>query len=137
MFWKSQSSANCRIGDEPMNAHTSTGTPVACTTSTIGAMSETSVRQATFAPIESPFVSRTSVRMCSRARAPAPGRPTSAVSIPRSSIKWRSRTFSSSVGSLTEGLCSPSRRVSSSNWIRPRASPSEAFRSPPSAAFQS
>jgi hypothetical protein len=38
-----------------MNAHTSTGTPVCWTTSTIGAMSETSVRQATFAPIERPF----------------------------------------------------------------------------------
>lgn len=40
-----------------------------------------------------------------------------AVWIPSWSIRWTSSIFFASSGSRADRLCSPSRRVSSSNWI--------------------
>ena len=129
IFWKSQSSAYWRIGDEPMKAHTSIGTPVRWTMSTTGSMSLTTVRQATFGRILSFNISFERRSMCSRARGPAPGRPTLAVWMPSLSIRWMRATLSSRSGSRTEGDCRPSRRVSSSNWIVPAAFQSGWFQS--------
>jgi hypothetical protein len=113
----SHSSAYCRIGLEPMNTHASIGTPVRCTASAIGWMSTTIVRAAQFAPIRSPLsaISRHRVSTACRCRGPEPGSPTLAVSIPSPSIRWSSRTLTSSGGSITDGLCRPSRSVSSSS----------------------
>src|SRR5262249_12559568 len=43
------------------------------------------------------------------------GKPTFTVSIPRRSMRWRISIFSATGGSITEGLWSPSRSVSSSS----------------------
>ncbi len=96
------------------------GTPVTCTTSAMGWMSTTIVRAAQFGWMRSLLsaISRHSVSTACRWRGPDPGRPTSAVSIPRRSIRWRISTFTVVSGSITDGLCNPSRRVSSSSMGR-------------------
>ncbi|KPK05896.1 MAG: hypothetical protein AMS20_05525 [Gemmatimonas sp. SG8_28] len=69
-------------------------------------MSTIIVRAAQFALMRSRLsaISRHSVSTASRCRGPAPGRPTSAVSIPRLFIRWRILTFTSIGGSMTDGL---------------------------------
>ena len=82
-------------------------------------MSRTTVRAAQLARIVS-FADAISCasRVTSRTTCgPAPGSPMSAVSMPSRSMRWSSSIFCSMVGVLTEGDCSPSRSVSSSNWI--------------------
>jgi hypothetical protein len=100
-----------------MNTHASIGTPVFCTTSAIGWMSTIMVRAAQLALMRSLWsaISRQSRSTASRCLGPAPGNPTSAVSIPRLSMRWRILTLTSVGGSVTEGLWRPSRRVSSSS----------------------
>ncbi len=115
-----QFSAYWRIGDEPMNVHTSIGRPTFCDTSTMGSMSRTIVRAAQLALMRSfePTISCAS-RVTSRTTCgPAPGSPMSAVSMPSRSMRWSNSIFSSMLGVRTDGDCSPSRSVSSSNWIR-------------------
>ena len=112
-----QFSAYWRMGEEPMNVHTSIGRPVLCETSTTGSMSRSMVRAAQFAAMDS-FAETISCasRVTSRTTCgPAPGSPMSAVSMPNWSIRWRIRIFWSMSGVRTEGDCSPSRSVSSSS----------------------
>jgi hypothetical protein len=105
-----------------MNRHVSIGMPVAPLMRAIGSMSLTAVRAAQFGRIRSrsPAMARHSASTSSAARGPAPGRPTSAVSIPRASMARRMRTLVSIGGSVTLGPCSPSRSVSSSSMTGPR-----------------
>ncbi len=112
-----QPSAYWRIGLEPMKAQHSIGTPVRWTASAIGRMSEMRVRAAQFAVI---FSRRSAIDRARRSTsaatcAPAPGRPMSAVSIPRTSIRSSRSSFSSIAGVRTDGDCKPSRSVSSSS----------------------
>jgi hypothetical protein len=106
-----------------MNADTSIGMPAFCVISATGAMSLTTVRQATFGRIRSRQVaiSRARRRMSSRGRPPAPGSPRFTPWMPRSSIRCSSSSLSSIDGSAADGDCSPSRSVSSSNsngaWV--------------------
>ena len=114
---RSQSSTYWRTGLDPMKACVSIGMPTRCEISTMGRMSETTVRAAQpgRSAILQSTISRT-MRSTSRATfCPAPGSPTSAMWMPRSSIKWRISSFWSIVGWVTEGDCSPSRSVSSSS----------------------
>jgi hypothetical protein len=67
-------------------------------------------------------ISRQSADTASNWRGPAPGKPTSAVSMPRRSMVWRISIFLSMGGSVTDWLCSPSRSVSSSSMTWPTAS---------------
>ena len=121
MWSRSHSSAYWRIGLEPMKTQASIRAPVFCDTSTIGWMSTIMVRAAQFGWMRRPWstISRQRRRTASCWRLPAPGRPTFAVSMPSRSIRCRSSTLSSTGGSVTEGLCRPSRSVSSSS-ITPR-----------------
>src|SRR6266480_3793760 len=117
-----QSSAYCRIGDEPMNVAASMLIPTSWATRTIGSTSAITVRAAQFGARGS-LASRISVasaRTCSTTRGPAPGKPISAATIPRSAIRWSSRFLTSSAGSRTEGDCRPSRSVSSFRSTRTR-----------------
>ncbi len=113
----SHSSASWRIGLDPMNAYTSTGMPARCEISTIGVMSETTVRPAQATLIESllSVISRHIRKQSSKARADEPGSPMSATWMPSRSMRWSSFSFASIVGSATEGFCNPSRSVSSKN----------------------
>src|SRR3989442_960158 len=110
-----QSSAYCRIGDEPMNVAASMGMPTSWETRTIGSTSAITVRAAQFGKMGSLWsrISWASARTCSTTRGPAPGNPRSAATIPRSAMRCSSRRLTSSEGSRTEGDWSPSRRVSS------------------------
>src|SRR4051812_1145752 len=112
---RSHSSAYCRIGEEPMKAYTSSGTPVACCTSDAGTMSATTVRQATLARIFKCASRISSTSRCTAARwwGPAPGSPTSSCATPSRSSRWRISIFSSMRGSMALGLWIPSRSVSS------------------------
>ena len=95
-----QFSAYWRIGEEPMNVHTSIGSPTFCEISITGVMSWISVRAAQLARMRSP-ASRISCarRLTSRTTCgPAPGSPMSAVSIPSRSIKCRISILSSIPG---------------------------------------
>src|SRR5208283_1425123 len=105
------------MGLLPINMRASIGTPVSCETSAIGRISTIMVRAAQLGRMRIRWseISRQSASTASRWRAPAPGSPTSAVSIPRFSMRWRISTFVTAGGSVTEGLCSPSRSVSSSS----------------------
>jgi hypothetical protein len=114
-----QFSAYWRIGEEPMKVQTSIGTPVCWEISMIGVMSAASVRAAQFARI---FSRELAISWANRVTSlttwgPAPGNPMSAVSIRNRSMRWRMRIFSSIEGLRTEGDWSPSRKVSSSNWM--------------------
>src|ERR1039457_5317214 len=111
------SSAYWRMGLLPINKAASIGTPVSCETSAMGRMSTIMVRAAQLGRmrIRRLEISRQSASTASRWRAPAPGNPTSRVSIPRFSMRWRISTFAAAGGSVTEGLCRPSRSVSSSS----------------------
>jgi hypothetical protein len=85
----SHPSAYWRIGDEPMNTQASAATPVRSAISTIGSMSRITVRAAQFGVIDSlaSAISRHSASTSAAARGPAPGSPTSAVSMPSASIR--------------------------------------------------
>ncbi len=98
-----------------MNVAASMPMPISWLMRTIGSMSRITVRAAQLGAIGSRWsaISRASARTWSTIRAPAPGRPRSAATMPSSAIRWSSRSLSSSEGSCTEGDCSPSRRVSS------------------------
>jgi hypothetical protein len=128
-------SAYCRTGELPMKVHASMGIPTACEISTMGRTSATTVRAAQLAEMDSPesWISLARAVTSATARGPAPGRPISAVSIPSSSIRFSSRSFSPMGGSTTEGFCRPSRRVSSSSWMVPIEDQSKV----PSSVFQS
>jgi hypothetical protein len=84
-----QLSAYRRIGEEPMNVHTSIGIPTFCDTSITGVMSCRSVRAAQFARTRSLAVAISWARRITSwtTCGPAPGRPMSAVSMPRRSIR--------------------------------------------------
>jgi hypothetical protein len=98
-----------------MKVAASITTPVFCTASTIGSMSERTVRAAQLGriPRRASAISRASASTSCTARGPAPGRPMSAAAIPSSSIRCRSSIFCPIGGSVTEGDCNPSRSVSS------------------------
>ena len=118
-----QSSAYCRMLDEPMKVAASIGTPTSSDTRTIGSTSAMTVRAAQFMLMGSFWstISRARARTCATARAPAPGRPMSAARTPRSAMRWRRRILTSIGGSMTDGLCSPSRSVSSLSTTGARA----------------
>ena len=98
-----------------MNIATSIGIPTLSATRWMGSMSETTVRAAQLGRIRIRLsaISRARRRTWSSTWGPAAGRPMSAEWMPRSSIRWSTSIFLSSDGETTEGLCSPSRRVSS------------------------
>ena len=100
-----------------MKAQHSIGMPTRCEISTIGLMSASSVRAAQLGVIRRRWstISRASRSTSATTCGPAPGSPMSAVSIPSSSIRCRSRSFCSMTGLRTDGDCSPSRSVSSSS----------------------
>jgi len=101
IFSSVQSSAYCRIGEEPMKVAASIGIPTFWETSTIGSMSPTTVRAAQLGAMASRAsrISVASVWTWSRTRGPAPGNPMSAAAMPRSAMRCRSRSFCSSDGS--------------------------------------
>ena len=113
----SHSSAYCRMGLLPMKRQASIGTPVFCESSAMGWMSTMSVRPAQLGRIRrfDSSISRHRRSTASRCRGPAPGRPTLAVSMPRASMSRRIPILASIDGSRTDGLCRPSRSVSSSS----------------------
>src|SRR5437588_183899 len=117
-----QSSVYCRIGEEPMNVAASILIPTSFATRTIGSISAMTVRAAQFGAIGSLWsrISLARARTCSTTRGPAPGKPISAATIPRSAIRCNSRFLTSSDGSVTDGDCRPSRRVSSFSSTRAR-----------------
>ena len=129
-----QSSANRRIEELPMKALTSTATPVRCTIPAIGSTSATTVRAAQLGSMASPAsrISSQSRVTSSTALGPAAGSPMSAAWSPSSCMRCSRRILAAIGGSVTDGDCRPSRRVSSfsSTW-RPHARVSN------SATFQS
>ncbi len=115
-----QPSAYWRMGELPMNVHASMGIPTAWEILATGSTSAIRVRAAQLGRMESfaSTISRARAVTASTARGPAPGSPMSAVWMPRSSMRCRSRILSSMGGSTTEALCRPSRSVSSSSSTR-------------------
>ena len=117
-----------------MKQETSIGIPTFCEISMIGRMSASTVRAAqlgrSFIPVST--ISRARRVTVATTCGPAPGSPMSAESIESDSMRWRSRSFWSIGGLLTDGDCSPSRSVSSSSSTLPRAG-----KTAPPALFQS
>ena len=98
-------SAKSRMGELPMNAHTSSGTPVSWEIRAAGRTSASTVRHAQLAVMDS-FASRISSHsrvMSATARGPAPGSPMFAVWIPNSSIMCSSSILAPTGGSMTDG----------------------------------
>ena len=131
-----QSSAYCRMGDDPMNVAASIAIPTSSATRTIGSMSAITVRAAQLGASGSRAsrISVASARTCSTTRGPAPGKPMSAATMPRSAMRWSRRCLTSSAGSRTEGDCRPSRSVSSFRSTRARVQSKDVA---PPARFQS
>jgi len=112
---KSQSSATARIGLEPTNSEASTARPARCDTSTIADTSSSSVRPAHTGRICQRLraISRHISSASAKARVEALGKPTFTYSMPSAFISSIPASFWSNVGFVTDGLCSPSRSVSS------------------------
>src|SRR5690348_7114068 len=115
-----QSSAYCRMGDDPMNVAASMGIPAACEMRAIGSTSLTTVRAAQLASSGSfaDAISVASASVSARVLGPAPGSPMSADAMPSSTMRCSSACLSSMAGSVTDGHCSPSRSVSSFSSTR-------------------
>jgi len=111
-----QSSANRRIGDEPINVQLSIARPASVDASIAARTSSGCVRMAMLGRRRLSFVvSFARATIAARACGDAPGRPMSALSIPSASMRWRRRFLMSSGGFRIEGPCRPSRSVSSSS----------------------
>ena len=112
---RSQPSAYCRMGLLPKNRAASRATPERCWASAMATMSGSAVRPAQLGRMGSLAwsISRARATTSASARGLLPGYPMSARWIPSSAIRCRISFFSSTVGCRTDGLCSPSRRVSS------------------------
>src|SRR5512133_229355 len=122
---RSQPSTSMRMGLEPRNAPASRGNPTRCWISATWTRSASMVRTATLGWRGRRWsrISTMSARTAARALGPAPGMPRSTASTPRLARRWMRSRLSAMSGSRTEGLWSPSRRVSSSSaGMRPSAS---------------